>query len=267
MRCDTPVKHAAVKALGRRTHWVEEHTAHGSTRHAIVRHVSTVLDGFGRIDGVAPDTGTRPARSTRALKLRPIFPIAPVHRPQLHHDVTSKEQKSVDTRVRAASVVRSIESTVDKALLHAGEKVLAYFLVRCREPMIQTKKVHPGRRAECRCPKWRRLAFALERPVSCTGTGNGVALRAYAAEKGVDTLFGSGIADPGNDPATPRLQIECPLRCGKIRTFLIRFLPRTHRQNYPYCRNQQQSPRGAHQRPGQGVVLGDSTPDPTAGGM
>lgn len=34
-----------------------------------------------------------------------------------------------------------------------GEKVLAYFLVRRREPMVQAKEIHPGWRAERLSPK------------------------------------------------------------------------------------------------------------------
>lgn len=40
-----------------------------------------------------------------------------------------------------------------KLSIMQGEKVLAHFLVRCREPMIEAKKVHPRWRAERLRPK------------------------------------------------------------------------------------------------------------------
>lgn len=33
------------------------------------------------------------------------------------------------------------------------QEMIADFLIRCREAMIEAKKIHPGWRAECLCPK------------------------------------------------------------------------------------------------------------------
>lgn len=88
------------------------------------------------------------------------------------------------------------ETHVGKHAIMQGEKVLAYFPVRCREPMSREK------------------AFG-----SCAGASGfvrrqakSVALCARAGEKGVGVLFGYGIIDVGNDRATPGLQVECRLR-------------------------------------------------------
>lgn len=67
------------------------------------------------------------------------------------------------------------------------------------------------------------------------------------------------------DRTTSGLQIERQVRRMEIRTFLVRFFPWPHWEQYSGCCDQQQSRCRALESPGQGVVLSDGSPDPAAG--